>query len=243
VTGATVSIGGAAATGVSVTDATSADATTPALAAGTLNDVTLVNPDQESGTLTAGWFADFLDVPQSDIFHAAVESIFRNGVTAGCGGGLYCRDAAVTRAQMAVFLLKGKYGAAYVPPACTGLVFTDVPCSGGIFDPWIEDLAAREITGGCGGGAYCPGAAVTRAQMAPFLLKTDLGSAYAPPACTGTVFDDVPCSGGIFDPWIEDLASRGITGGCSAAPPLYCPDNPNTRGQMAVFLMITFELP
>ena len=79
--------------------------------------------------------------------------------------------------------------------------------------------------------------------MAVFLLKTDLGSSYAPPACTGEVFDDVPCTGGIFDPWIEDLADRGITGGCSAAPPLYCPANANTRGQMAVFLTLTFELP
>ena len=32
------------------------------------------------------------------------------------------------------------------------------------------------------------------------------------------------------------------TGGCSASPMLYCPDQPNTRGQMAVFLTITFGL-
>jgi hypothetical protein len=32
------------------------------------------------------------------------------------------------------------------------------------------------------------------------------------------------------------LAASGITAGCSTAPPLYCPDDPLTRGQMAVFL-------
>jgi hypothetical protein len=122
-------------------------------------------------------------------------------------------------------------------------VFGDVPCTGGIFDPWIEDLWNRGITGGCGGGLYCPGAPVTRAQMSAFLLKTELGSGYTPPACSGTVFDDVPCTGGIFDPWIEDLADRGITGGCSASPPLYCPGAANTRGQMSAFLVLTFELP
>ena len=79
--------------------------------------------------------------------------------------------------------------------------------------------------------------------MSVFLLKTDLGSGYTPPACTGTVFDDVPCTGGIFDPWIEDLADRGITAGCSVAPPLFCPGAANTRGQMAVFLVLTFRLP
>jgi hypothetical protein len=79
--------------------------------------------------------------------------------------------------------------------------------------------------------------------MSAFLLKTDLGSGYLPPACTGGVFDDVPCTGGIFDPWIEDLAGRGITAGCSVTPPLFCPGAPNTRGQMAVFLVNTFGLP
>jgi hypothetical protein len=77
--------------------------------------------------------------------------------------------------------------------------------------------------------------------MAAFLLKASLGSSYAPPNCTGVVFTDVPCTGGIFDPWIEDLASRGITGGCGAGA--YCPSASNTRGQMAVFLVKTFNLP
>ena len=241
VAGATVRLGGVAATGVNVTSDTTADATTPALTPGTLNNVTLVNPDTSSGTLAVGWFADFTDVPQTDVFHDFVEKLIRNGVTAGCGGGAFCRNAPITRAQMAVFLLKAFLGSGYVPPPCTGTVFTDVPCTGGPFDPWIEDLAGRNITGGCGGGNYCPGNAVTRGQMAPFLLKTLLGSAYTPPDCTGTVFLDVPCTGGLFDRWIEDLAGRSITAGCGGGN--YCPGSPNTRGQMAVFLVKTFSLP
>jgi hypothetical protein len=241
VAGASVSIGGLATTGVNVTGATSADATTPPLSPGTLNDVTLVNPDTQSGTLYAGWLADFLDVPQADIFHAYVEKIFRNGVTAGCTGGNYCRDASVTRGQMAVFLLKSKYGAAHAPPACTG-VFGDVACPS-LFADWIEELYALGVTGGCQASPllYCPNSAVTRAQMAVFLLKASLGSSYTPPNCTGLVFTDVPCTGGAFDPWIEDLAGRGITGGCGGGS--YCPAAPNTRGQMAVFLTKTFSLP
>jgi hypothetical protein len=78
----------------------------------------------------------------------------------------------LTRAQMAVFLPKGSLGSIYAPNDCTGLVFADVPCSGSVFDPWIEDLAGRGITGGCGGGAYCPSATSTRGQMAVFLAKT-----------------------------------------------------------------------
>ena len=184
----------------------------------------------------------FPDVPNDNIFYAFVENLFHNGVTGGCAGGNYCPTNPVTRAQMAVFLLKAKNGSLYTPPPCTGTVFTDVPCTGGAFDPWIEDLAAQQITGGCGGGLYCPDATVTRKQMAVFLLKTNDGAAFDPPDCTG-IFADVPCTPGTgFSDWIEELYNRQITGGCSSAPLNYCPDNPNNRGQMAVFLVKTFGL-
>jgi hypothetical protein len=241
VAGAGLDIGGVPASDV-VVDATSIQATTPPLSPGTLNDVVVTNPDTQLGSLSAAFFADFLDVAQDDPFHGFVETLIRSGVTAGCGGGDYCRDTAVTRAQMAVFLLKGKLGADHVPPACTGTVFADVPCTGGTFDPWIEELASLGVTGGCGGGNYCPDAAVTREQMAVFLLKTKNGSSFDPPDCTG-VFDDVPCTPGVgFPDWIEQLYADGVTGGCSAAPPLYCPAAANTRGQMAVFLVKNFGL-
>ncbi len=184
----------------------------------------------------------FPDVPTGNLFYAFIETLFHNGVTGGCAGGGYCPTNPVTRAQMAVFLLKSKFGSAHIPPPCTGTVFTDVPCTGGPFDPWIEELAGLAITGGCGGGLYCPGNTVTRQQMAVFLLKALEGSAYDPPDCAG-IFDDVACTPGTgFSDWIEELFDRGITGGCSVTPPLYCPTNPNNRGQMAVFLVKTFGL-
>jgi hypothetical protein len=76
--------------------------------------------------------------------------------------------------------------------------------------------------------------------MAVFLLKTLFGPSYAPNPATGTMFGDVPADAFAAD-WIEDLARRGITGGCGGGN--YCPDAPNTRGQMAVFLSKTFQLP
>ena len=230
---ATVSIGGSAAS-ATVVDGGTIDATAPGLPPGSLNDLTVTNPDASFATVPQAWFADFLDVPQTDIFHAFVEKIFRLGITAGCGGGDYCRDAAVTRAQMAVFLLKAENGSAFVPPTCAGL-FTDTPCPGPFTD-WIEALAGEGITAGCGGGNYCPDAPVTRQQMAVFLLKTEHGSSYVPPACGG-LFGDVPCPS-LFADWIERLAAEQITGGCGGGN--FCPTSPNTRGQMAVFVTKTF---
>lgn len=55
------------------------------------------------------------------------------------------------------------------------------------------------------------------------------------PAPGAATFNDVPTSHPFFQ-FVEALKASGITGGCSAAPPLYCPDSPVTRGQMAVFL-------
>jgi hypothetical protein len=71
---------------------------------------------------------------------------------------------------LAVFLLKGKYGASFTPPPCAG-VFGHVVCPS-TFAGWIEQLAAEGITGGCGGGDDCPGSNNTRGQMAAFLVKT-----------------------------------------------------------------------
>ncbi|HEX4439370.1 MAG TPA: glycoside hydrolase family 44 protein [Thermoanaerobaculia bacterium] len=189
-----------------------------------------------SATLVAA-SRDFTDVPVSDPFYAFVMTVADDGVSAGCGGLAFCPTAAVTRAQMAVFLLKAKLGASHVPPPATGAAFADV-AAGDFAAAWIEELAALGVTGGCGGGDYCPNAPVTRAQMAAFLLKTEHGAAYVPPACAG-VFADVACPGP-FTNWIERLSAEGVTAGCGGGD--YCPDAPNTRGQMAVFLTKTFVL-
>jgi hypothetical protein len=234
--GAAVAIGGQPATNVNVNSSTSISATTPALAAGTANDLVVTNTDGTTGTLVKGFVADFVDVPNVNQFYSFVTQLVSNAITAGIGGGLYGVNDNTLRQQMAVFLLKAKHGLCYTPPACTG-VFDDVPCPS-TFAPWIEQLAAEGITGGCGGTSYCPQNPVRRDQMAVFLLKAEHGSAYLPPTCAGT-FADVACPS-TFANWIEQLAAENITGGCGGGN--YCPLNPNTRGQMAVFISKTFNL-
>ncbi len=116
----------------------------------------------------------FGDVPCSSTFAPWIEAMAAEGITGGCqlSPPLYCPANPVRRDQMAVFLLKGEHGSSYDPPPCTG-IFDDVPCTPGQgFADWIEQLAAEQITGGCGGGNYCPQNANTRGQMAVFLVKT-----------------------------------------------------------------------
>ena len=57
----------------------------------------------------------------------------------------------------------------------------------------------------------------------------------ASPGPGAATFDDVPTTHPVF-PFVEALVQAGITLGCSTVPPLYCVNDPVTRGQMAVFL-------
>ena len=176
--------------------------------------------------------------------------MLRDGITAGCLNGNYCPNDPVTRAQMAVFLLRGEHGGAYVPPPATGTIFFDVGATDFAAD-WIEQLYAEGITGGCAGPSpqtgnlptYCPNAAVQRGQMAVFLLKVYEGVGHVPPPATG-VFPDCPPgdpSLAPLVPWIEELARLQVTVGCGNGD--FCPNQPNTRGQMAVFMTKTFHRP
>jgi hypothetical protein len=189
----------------------------------------------------------------ADPYYSFIETIFHNSVTAGCQDGtVFCPTDPTTRAQMAVFLLKGFLGSTYVPPACAS-IFSDVPCPATPqfpFSDWIEDLSGRGITAGCQAPgdplAYCPDNDVLRQEMAVFLLKTSQGPGYTPPACA-SIFSDVPCPATQQFPYsdfIEDIYNRGITAGCQAPgdPLAYCPGAAILRQQMAVFVTKTFGL-
>ena len=187
-------------------------------------------------TLTSWVFGD---VPASYWANSFIERLYNAGITGGCSISplLYCPLNPVTRAQMAIFILRGMHGSTYAPPTATGTVFSDVPVDS-FGAAWIEQFALEGITSGCGSGMYCPDANVTRAQMAIFLLKGKHGSSYIPPVATGD-FLDVPVGSFAAD-WIEQLAAEGITSGCGGGN--YCPDTNVTRDQMAVFLVRTFNL-
>ena len=101
----------------------------------------------------------FTDV---DDFAAAIEWLYTAGITGGCAPTLFCPNAQVTRAQMAMFLDR-----ALDLPAATTDYFDDDDGKTG--EASINALAKAKITGGCAPRRYCPSAYVTRAQMAMFL--------------------------------------------------------------------------
>ncbi len=171
-------------------------------------------------------------------FECYAKRVVQAGIMPGCGGDKFCPGDPVTRADMAVFLENAKhYDVPFAMPPAVG-TFADVPASFPLAC-WIEQFYRDGITAGCGGGNYCPTLQVTRAEMAVFILKTRYGSGYTPPPCTG-IFGDVNCPNGFAVNWVEDVYAKCITAGCQLTPPLFCPTNPITRQEMAVFLWKAF---
>jgi hypothetical protein len=208
------------------------------------------NPINNFGGEASGGFSAKIAAPETfdDVVlnywaHDYIQSLYTAGITGGCQVNplAYCPDGMVTRAQMAIFLLKGIHGSSYSPPAVeSGTGFSDVDTDHWAAK-WIKQLAVEQITGGCASGEYCPDSAVTRAQMAIFLLKAKHGASYNPPAVgSSTGFGDVPTTHWAAK-WIKQLAAEGITGGCGSGN--YCPDTAVTRAQMAVFLVKAFAIP
>jgi hypothetical protein len=90
------------------------------------------------------------------------------------------------------------------------------------------------ITGGCEFDMYCPGASVTRAQMAMFIDR----AMELPPTDRNFFADDEGITG---ERSINRLAAAGITGGCAELR--FCPEANVTRAEMASFLVRALQLP
>ncbi len=189
--------------------------------------------------------AKFADVDPGNVFASFIQRVSAAGITAGCGEDsqghpLYCTSDPVLREQMAAFIIRA-VGQPNPPPPVSQR-FMDVPSSNPFY-AFIDQMALRGITTGCNPPdqtLYCPGSAITREQMAAFLIRA-LGMPNPPPPPMQR-FVDVPPSNPFYA-FIDQMAVRGITTGCN--PPtqdMYCPGGIVTRDQMAAFLVRAFGL-
>jgi CSLREA domain-containing protein len=174
----------------------------------------------------------FSDVALNHTFKAYIDEAYCRGVTSGCAPNplAFCPDNAVTRAQMAVFLVRSMGEQA--SGALSNAYFSDVVDDA--IAPFINRMAELGITAGCGAGLYCPSASITRAQMAVFIIRAMEEKPSAVPYNQN--FDDI--ANDSVAPFINRFFELGITGGCGTR--LYCPAASVSRGQMAVFLVRSF---
>ena len=117
------------------------------------------------------------------------------------------------------------------------VLFNDVP-QGSFAWNYIYGAAGSGVMPGCAPQtptfSFCPAQPVTRRSMAGFIERAVHGALTPPPVYLGE-FDDV-LSGSFNANYIQGLLDDRITAGCGVSPPLYCPDVPVTRAQMAVFV-------
>jgi len=111
----------------------------------------------------------FSDVLASHWAFKYIQKMYEDGINTGCGGGKYCPDNLVDRAEAAAYIIRSIYGENFqyttYPP-----YFTDVPQSHWAYK-YIQKMKDKGITAGCGGGKYCPDNITTREQMAVFTAK------------------------------------------------------------------------
>jgi hypothetical protein len=198
----------------------------------------------------SGWWVDnikaytcntFEDVQTSHPFWRYIEAFYKAGITTGCSQSpkLYCPDALVTRAEMAVFIERARGN--FNPPLNPTGIFSDVPLDHP-FRKFIEQFYQDGITTGCGANPliYCPNNNVTRKEMTTFIERA-IGH-FNPPLNPTGIFSDVPLEDALRK-FIEQFYNDGITTGCGQNPLRYCPENNVTRAEMAVFIVRAFHIP
>jgi hypothetical protein len=189
---------------------------------------------------TAGPGPVFEDVPPTHWAFVYIEALYRAGYVAGCSASpmLFCPDQVLNRAESAVFVLRGAYGAIASPPypAPATPSFADV-APGFWGYGWIESLWHDGFTAGCGTSPliYCPAQPHNRAEGSVFFLRVKNGSTYTPPTATG-LFADVSTTAW-YAPWVEEAYRQGLLPVCSATPLSFCPAGPLDRA-WAAYMMV-----
>lgn len=176
--------------------------------------------------------AQFTDVLPASPYFDFVNVIKLWSITSGCTATTYCPTANVTRGQMAVFVVRSVVGDDFTFSATPA--FTDVPATHPFFK-YVQKLKELGITAGCSATTFCPDGNVTRGEMAVFLVRGKMSSLHQDnfPFPQTAYFTDVPTTH-VFYKFVQKLRELGVTAGCGATT--YCPGDPITREQMAVFL-------
>jgi hypothetical protein len=187
----------------------------------------------------------FEDVPPSHWAFDYIEALYRAGYVVGCSASpmLYCPDQILNRAESAVFVLRGAYGAIRDPPypAPETATFADVMSSFWGYG-WIESLWRDGYTAGCGTSPliYCPSQTHSRAEGSVFFLRIRNGAAFSPPTATG-MFADVSSSAW-YASWVEEAYREGLLPACSTAPLSFCPEDPLDRSWAAYMMVQAKEI-
>lgn len=175
----------------------------------------------------------FTDVPSNSPYLEAIDVMRGYGINGGCGVGVtFCPDATVARQLMAVYLIRAIFGNDNFSYSRTPY-FSESIIPG--FFPHVQKLKELGITAGCGNNLFCANTAMTRAELAVWIVRARLGAdadaTFTYPSAP--VFSDVPASHPYFK-WIQRMQAESITAGCG--PALFCPNRLVTNQEAALWI-------
>jgi hypothetical protein len=192
--------------------------------------------------LTTEALPTFADVPPSHPYFNDIEILYASNLTGGCNTTplKYCPDQLMDRAQSAVFLMRGTFGAGY-SPSPNQYLFQDDWSQGTWARDWAESMREAGLTAGCQSSPlkYCPWVVLPREQVVVFALRMKYGHSYTPPAASGTVFADLKDPNYYATAWAEKAYADGLIQNCgtSGGKPLFCPKGLVTRGLGAYIIV------
>jgi uncharacterized repeat protein (TIGR02543 family) len=192
--------------------------------------------------------ATFGDVPFDYPRWAYIQALYEGGYTSGCQADplLFCPEATLTRAESAVFMLRGLLGAGYEPPTePSGYVFVNddwAPSTVSWARSWAEGMWDEGMTSGCQADPlkFCPAATLTRAEGSVFGERIKNGKSYTPPAATHIFTGDdwTPDSVSWAEPWAEQAYHDGLLLSCGTSPLKFCPADPLSRSWAAYIIAV-----
>ncbi len=178
--------------------------------------------------------AGFTDVA-GNRHEAAIDCVVWRGVARGATARTYAPGLQVTRGQMASLLANVVEHAGVTLPAPSDQGFDDL--AGSVHADRVNQLAAAGLVAGVTRNAYRPGAVVSRAQMATFLVRAIELVEDARMAAGRDAFHDD--DGNVHEASIDKLAAAGIASGSGDGT--YLPSAGVRRDQMASFLARVLE--
>lgn len=185
----------------------------------------------------------FADVPLTHPYYPYIEALYQAGYTAGCSTSplMYCPDKNMTRAEAAVFVMRGFRGGAYQAPVLQVSSFGDVDTASWS-SKWAAALYGDGLTAGCSAPTaqnparlYCPWQGHSRVEGAVFYMRVLRGASYTPPAATG-LFSDLDNSWW-GTKWAEAAYTAGIAPPCASEPLQFCANAPLNRDVAAYMLV------
>jgi RHS repeat-associated protein len=153
-----------------------------------------------------GCSVTFTDVQCTDPDWGWIQTFAAQGMTAGCGGGLYCPDTVTDKQSMSVFLMRAEWGASFVPPACTPGYFSDLDCSSP-YEPFAQKAVGEGVMSFCSGTAFCPTQTVSETNLQTYMSNSRIFPSYHP-IPGGTTYTVRDTSNGLVTEFLDGFAVR-----------------------------------